>query len=110
MLGRSGLYARVSTDKNGYAHFFLLFKGNDLHSGTSPTVQETELEPFLAELRMLFKTVGLENCVLYVLYPTLLAFWHEAGVSMTQPTGFERPGTSHTFADDGFPACGTSNK
>lgn len=107
MLGRSGLYARVHTDEHGHAIFILLIKGNDIHSGNSPTVDDIELAKFLDQLRKLYAEVGPENRVVYVLYPNVHAFQRDAGVSMTEPTGFEQPGRQHTFADDGFPACGS---
>lgn len=107
LLARSGLYLQISTDKNGYAHFFALIKGNDLHSGTSPTADTESVANFIASLKRTFLYVGPENRVVYVLYPNRSAFQREHGVSMTEPTGFESQGTAHTFADDGFPACGT---
>ncbi|KAE9382570.1 hypothetical protein BT96DRAFT_952087, partial [Gymnopus androsaceus JB14] len=112
LLARSGLYLRVHTDENGYAHFFALIKGNDLHSGTSPTACEAEIKPFFDSLRGMFLYVGPENRVVYVLYPNLSAFQRTEGVSMTQYTSFEpripgRQPNPHNFSDDGFPACGT---
>lgn len=70
---------------------------------------EHELKCYVESLTQLFQYVGTENCVLCVLYPNRSAFQREHKVSMTQPTGFEPQGTNHTFADDGFPACGSFN-
>lgn len=108
MLARAGLYARIWPDKDGRVHFFLLFKGNDLHSGTSPTVNSPELEEFWDILKKAYCMVGPENRCFYVTYPTEAAFERTTGVSMTQPTGFDQyDSRQHTFADEGFPACGS---
>ncbi|KAF9068617.1 hypothetical protein BDP27DRAFT_1421790 [Rhodocollybia butyracea] len=109
LLARSGLYLQISTDKNGYTHFFALIKGNDLHSGTSPTADTESVAKFIASLKRTFLYAGPENHVVYVLYPNQSVFQREHGVSMTEPTGFKSQGTAHTFADDGFPACETFN-
>ncbi|THU79966.1 hypothetical protein K435DRAFT_874867 [Dendrothele bispora CBS 962.96] len=112
LLARPGLYARAYPDKQGHVVFFLLFKGNDLHTGTAPTTDDDAWKTYIAELEELYKYVGDENRVVYVLYPSHAAFHRDAGIAVSAKTGYDNADgsssvkTPHTFADDGFPILG----
>jgi hypothetical protein len=111
LLGRPALYARSKPDSRGRVVFFLLFKGNDVHSGGAPCTNAEDWENFVEDLQTLYNyVVGEENRVVFVLYPSRAAFHREAGMAMTGRNGFgneegvsaktkEKP---HTFADDAF--------
>ncbi|THU99615.1 hypothetical protein K435DRAFT_855482, partial [Dendrothele bispora CBS 962.96] len=113
LLARPGLYARAYPDKQGHVVFFLLFKGNNLHTGTALTTDDDAWKTYIAELEELYKYVGDENrAVVYVLYPSHAAFHRDAGIAVSAKTGYDNADgsssvkTPHTFADDGFPILG----
>ncbi|KAJ8079431.1 hypothetical protein PM082_021947 [Marasmius tenuissimus] len=109
MLGRAGLYARLWPDEEGNVVFFLLFKGNDIHSGTAPTADDKAWDEFIAKITPLFSHVGSENRVVYVMYPNRHCARRDAGVSIAKDVGFGSTQTprDHTIAEEGFPALGT---
>ena len=83
ILARQGLYAR----ENGVRIFHLLFKGNDIHSGSSPSLplltpkQQTEIES-------LIPLTGPQNRVAYVSYPSSVASARSASISVSPPLGY----------------------
>ncbi|KAJ8075902.1 hypothetical protein PM082_021534 [Marasmius tenuissimus] len=109
MLGRAGLYARLWPDGKGNVVFFLLFKGNDIHSGTAPTTDDHAWDDFIGQITPLFSHVGSENRVVYVMYPNRHCARRDAGVSVTKDVGFGSTQTprDHTIAEEGFPTLGT---
>ncbi|KAL0565027.1 hypothetical protein V5O48_017005 [Marasmius crinis-equi] len=111
MLGRAGLYARLWPDGNGNVVFFLLFKGNDIHSGTAPTTDDEAWAEFIAKITLLFSHVGPENRVVYVMYPNRHCARRDAGVSVTEDVGFgittsTQISRKHNIAEEGSPALG----
>lgn len=114
MQARAGLYVRAQVDKlTGRVRWFLVFKGNDLHSGTAPTVDEKERDAYIKELSALYQIVGEENRCVFVAYPSNVAFTRTAPTAATAPNmfgnGFDIVAKlqPHVFADDGYPILGT---
>ncbi|KAK7453247.1 hypothetical protein VKT23_011923 [Stygiomarasmius scandens] len=109
LLARPGLYARTETDSSGLTTFFLLFKGNDIHSGSAPKTDSEAWTEFLKTLISLYKSVGEENRIVYVMYLSRTAFHRSGGIAFSDWNPFRNnAGTSskvkeqpHTFAKDG---------
>jgi len=78
ILARQGLYAW----ENGVRIFHLLFKGNDLHSGSSPTCLPltTELK---SEIEGCISLADPPNCIGYVSYPVSVASTRSASMSVS---------------------------
>lgn len=116
MQARSGLYAWAEVSDDGQVRWFLLFKGNDLHSGTAPTVDASVKTAFLNELSDHYLHVGEENRVVFVAYPNSGASSRNVkAVAVTEVLGFGNDGGdsakdakmyAHTFVEDGRPALG----
>ncbi|THU77346.1 hypothetical protein K435DRAFT_877979 [Dendrothele bispora CBS 962.96] len=108
LLARPGLYARLETDASGQTTFFLLFKGNDIHSGSAPKTDDAAWTSFISELNDLYESVGDENRMVYILYPSHTAFHRSGGMAFSNRSGFgNEDGSSmkvkkqaHTFASD----------
>ena len=115
MLGRPGLYARQEVGEDGQIRLFLLFKGNDLHSGTAPSVNAEEKQAFLDKLSQEYLRVDETNRVVYVCYPSFDATERTVPVASSAPTGLGNDTVVgdgvdsgvHNFARDGTPALGT---
>jgi hypothetical protein len=89
ILARQGLYVRES----GVQVIHLVFKGNDLHSGSSPTMPL--LSPLQqAEIEQLCSLVGPQNRVAYVSYPSNIASIRSASMSVSPPLGYWNLGTA----------------
>jgi hypothetical protein len=71
---------------------FLLIKGNDLHTGISPSVDPSKREKFFEDLDALGMHVGPENRIVYVSYPNRPACTREAQLSLTRPLTFGNHG------------------
>ena len=67
--------------------FHLLFKGNDLHSGNSPTLPLLTAEQ-QASVDKLISLTGPQNRVAYVSYPSTVASTRSASMSVSPPVGF----------------------
>lgn len=115
MLARSGLYVRFEIDPvTGFVQTALVFKGNDLHSGTAANVHEVERDAFLAELDKLFQFVGEENRLVLVGYPGNAGCTRSTPTAVTEPNIFANGSDTavkteqrHLFANDGYPVLGT---
>ena len=83
ILARQGLYAR----ENGVRCFHLLFKGNDIHSGSSPSQPPLTAQQ-QAEIDLLISLVGPQNRVAYVSYPNTVASSRSASLSVSPSLGF----------------------
>lgn len=82
LLARQGLYAR----ENDVRCFHLLFKGNDVHSGSSPTLPPLT-DQLRAEVDSLY-SLGPQNRVVYVSYPSTVGSSRSASFSVSPPLGF----------------------
>ena len=71
---------------------FLLIKGNDLHTGISPSVDPSKRQKFFEDLNMLGMHIGPENRIVYVSYPNRPACTREAQLSLTRPLTFGNHG------------------
>ncbi|KAK7039109.1 hypothetical protein VNI00_010293 [Paramarasmius palmivorus] len=115
LLARAGLYARVEVNQSGEVRLFLLFKGNDLHCGTSPSVNEQARNDFLKEFFERYQKVDKVNRLAFVMYPNYEAIERTSPIVAAPPTGLgndlllaEGHGQRlHNFVDDGIPALGS---
>lgn len=95
MLGRPGLYFR----EQNTIIVFLSFRGNDPHSGTSPTVHKKQLEldlksqEFLKDINERWPNAGYVNRVGYVIYHSSQATTRDSAMSLTPETRFGNHGT-----------------
>lgn len=108
-LGRPGLYIR----ELGIVVIFLVFKGNDLHSGFAPSVDPEAERKWLLETRTLIHTLHVmsgnsANRAGYVLYPSRPAIHRQGTMAITKSTTFGNAGhgvsqkVAHAnYADDG---------
>ena len=94
--------------------FHLLFKGNDLHSGSPPSLPLLTPEQD-AEIKELISLTGPQNRVAYVSYPSTVASTRSASMSVSPPLGFWNLGTSaphkeanRHFTDPGVSFMGTN--
>lgn len=76
---------------------FLLIKGNDLHTGISPSVDPSKREKFFEDLNALGMHVGPENRIVYVSYPNRPACTREAQLSLTRPLTFGNHGAPVSY-------------
>ncbi|KAK7021470.1 hypothetical protein R3P38DRAFT_2527025, partial [Favolaschia claudopus] len=83
-LGRCGLYVR---EADAWI-VFLVFRGNDLHSGFAPTTPPVAVE----DVNKLVNAAG-PNRVVYVSYPSRVATTRAGSMSMSPPTNFWNSGS-----------------
>ncbi|KAJ7173157.1 hypothetical protein C8R46DRAFT_1344751 [Mycena filopes] len=83
-LARCGLYVREADTWI----VFLVFRGNDLHSGFAPTTPPIPM----ADVDTALAAAG-PNRVVYVSYPSRISTTRVGSMSMTPPTGFGNFGT-----------------
>lgn len=117
MQARSGLYGWGDVSADGQVRWFLVFKGNDLHAGTAPTVDSDAKAAFLSGLTDLYMEVGEVNRIVYVAYPNAPICRREVqsiAISPVVTFGTEggdmsknRKAFAHTFDTEGSPALGT---
>ncbi|KAK7027802.1 hypothetical protein R3P38DRAFT_3190887 [Favolaschia claudopus] len=84
-LGRCGLYVR---EADAWI-VFLVFRGNDLHSGFAPTTPPVAVE----DVNKLVNAAG-PNRVVYVSYPSRVATTRAGSMSMSPPTNFWNYGST----------------
>ncbi|CAK5267932.1 unnamed protein product [Mycena citricolor] len=86
MLGRTGLYVR----ETGVLVLFLIFRGNDLHSGFAPSYPTGAREAWISkeEVTALFNIAAPENRCFFVSYATEVTCSRTAGLSVTPPVTF----------------------
>jgi hypothetical protein len=98
-LGRSGLYVR----ELGVHVLFLVFKGNDLHSGFSPTVDPIKEQAWRTEMTQtvntIYNMVGPENRCGWVSYPSNVACHQLGSMSITPSITFGNAGANPTHKD-----------
>lgn len=99
MLGRPGLYIR----ELDVSVLFLVFKGNDLHSGFSPTVNAAEEHKWRTEMlhsvHSIYNMVGPENRLGYVSYPANVACHRLGAMSITPSLTFGNAGADPARKD-----------
>lgn len=99
MLGRPGLYIR----ELDICILFLVFKGNDLHSGFSPMVDATKERAWHVEMlqtvALIYNMVGPENRCGYVSYPSNVACHRLGAMSITPSLTFGNAGANPARKD-----------
>ncbi|KAL0569462.1 hypothetical protein V5O48_012502 [Marasmius crinis-equi] len=115
LLGRPGLYCRADVGSNGEVRVFLLFKGNDIHTGTAPSVSPEARDEFLQKLQETYNRVDETNRCVYVAYPSRIATERTGPIIAAAPTGLGNDLVTsgqdqnlHNFTRDGIPALGSS--
>ncbi|KAJ8094923.1 hypothetical protein PM082_010139 [Marasmius tenuissimus] len=91
----------------GRVQIILFFKGNDLHTGIVPTVDESHWTEFL---RKLAGKVNQVNRVVYVCYPTKVLTHHTVPMAKLSTHGLSpitsKESTGLNYASHGVPALG----
>ncbi|KAJ7232094.1 hypothetical protein C8J57DRAFT_1533257 [Mycena rebaudengoi] len=102
MFGHCGLYVR----ETGVLILYLIFQGNDLHSGYAPTYDDQALKQWLDHdaIKALVDLVSPENRMFFVAYPTEVRVSHVAAVSVVPSVFFMNQGTpmSHKLKQKNF--------
>ena len=109
-LGRGGIYCR----EVGAWIVFLVFKGNDMHSGFAPTEDPEQHRQWVeSQLSAAWDHAGPENRIGYVLYQTSAATNRNAGMNVSPQQIFGNFGTMQpyraqqsTFTSEGFVSLG----
>lgn len=109
LLGRLGTYCR----ETGCLTIFLVFRGNDMHTGTPPSIheamaQDEALAKDLEALSAIWTDCGAVNRIGLVLYHSAQATFRDSAIAVTPETRFGNHGTlsasllsSLNFAADG---------
>ncbi|KAJ7584522.1 hypothetical protein C8J56DRAFT_1053976 [Mycena floridula] len=104
------MYARVKVAAEGKVVFFLLLKGNDLHSGSSPSINSDALQSFLNFLNEHMRYAGCENRAVLIPYPNHAAFYKDTPCTVWENLGFGNrtmvTESYHTYVQDGYPLLG----
>ncbi|KAJ6494123.1 hypothetical protein C8R47DRAFT_398636 [Mycena vitilis] len=108
MFGRCGLYVR----ETGVLILYLVFRGNDLHSGYSPSSDGTRLKEWLdlESLEALVDLISPENRIFFVAYPSEVGMSRVASVSVVPPVFFMNQGApvSHKLRQKNFAQHGAT--
>ncbi|KAF9488667.1 hypothetical protein BDN71DRAFT_1512826 [Pleurotus eryngii] len=101
LLGRPGLYIR----HGDITIIFLIFKGNDIHTGFPPGIGKAEWDTYLKELRRQYESTDEINRVVYVCYPSRAAIDRLASISVIPSQRFgntvKKSPLQQTFATHG---------
>ncbi|KAF9048078.1 hypothetical protein BDZ89DRAFT_1127035 [Hymenopellis radicata] len=116
LLARPGLYVRHEVTDSDQVRLFLVFKGNDLHSGTAPTVDDSVKQQFLDDLAALYNNAGDQNRCVFMAYPNRTSVDRSVPVAATGATGLGndsvlkdgQDATIHNYARDGRPSLGST--
>ncbi|KAJ6628829.1 hypothetical protein B0H10DRAFT_1940206 [Mycena sp. CBHHK59/15] len=114
MLGRSGIYFR----ETGILVLYLVFRGNDLHSGYAPSYDDKVHQEWIDKeaIYALIDLVDPQNRVFLVNYPNEVGNSRAVALSVTPPLGFMNQGApvphklrQKNFAQHGQTILGTSH-
>ncbi|KAJ6477846.1 hypothetical protein C8R47DRAFT_1323241, partial [Mycena vitilis] len=112
MLGRCGLYIREA----GVLIIYLLFRGNDLHSGFHPSFIEDKRKAWIAKeaVEAVYNMAGPEDRCFFVPYPTQVAYSRAAELAVSPPLTFGNLGApvhhklhAKNFSQDGYTVLGS---
>ncbi|KAJ7623921.1 hypothetical protein DFH06DRAFT_1142756 [Mycena polygramma] len=112
MLGRSGLYIR----ETGILIIYLLFRGNDLHSGFHPSYIEDKRKAWIAKeaVEAVYDMAAPQDRFFFVPYPTQVAYSRAAELAVSPPLTFGNLGApvyhklhAKNFSQDGYAILGS---